>query len=144
MTESDAKRSVELSRIDRDHYLATNVRGGQLVLGSGDDDQFTPVELLLAAIGGCTGIDVEYLVGKRAEPAAMRIVVSGDKIKDAEHNNRIADIVVEFHAGFPDGENGDAAREFLPTAVAKSHDRICTVSRTVELPTSVTATIAES
>lgn len=140
---TDTHRSVELSRIDRDHYRATNVRGGELVLGSGEDDAFTPVELLLAAIGGCTGIDVEYLVGKRAEPSAMRIVVSGEKVKDAEQNNRMTDIVVEFHAAFPEGVDGDRARAFLPTAVARSHDRICTVSRTVALPTPVSATIAE-
>lgn len=38
---------------------------------------------------------------------------------------------------FPDGEAGDAARAVLPKAVAESHDRLCTVGRTVELPTPV-------
>ena len=34
---------------------------------------------------------------------------------------------------FPDGPEGDAAREFLPRAIAMSRDRLCTVSRTVQL-----------
>jgi putative redox protein len=39
---------------------------------------------------------------------------------------------------FPASEAGDAAREVLPSAVQRSHDRLCTVSRTVELGTPVT------
>jgi len=38
---------------------------------------------------------------------------------------------------FPDDEGGDAARALLPEAVNRSHDRLCTVSRTVELGTAV-------
>ena len=42
-----------------------------------------------------------------------------------------------FRVRFPDGPEGDAARALLPDAVHRSHDRWCTVSRTVELPTPV-------
>jgi putative redox protein len=35
-------------------------------------------------------------------------------------------------ASFPDGDDGDRAREVLPRAMQQSHDRICTVSRTIE------------
>jgi uncharacterized OsmC-like protein len=38
-----------------------------------------------------------------------------------------------FDLQFPEGEAGDAARAVLPDAIAKSRDRICTVSRTVAL-----------
>ena len=41
----------------------------------------------------------------------------------------------------PEGEGGDAAREMLPKMVQRSHDEWCTVSRTVELGTTVTATV---
>ncbi|WP_406081131.1 OsmC family protein [Micromonospora sp. NBC_00858] len=43
---------------------------------------FTPVELLLAAIGGCTAIDVDHITRRRAEPTQLSVVVSGDKIRD--------------------------------------------------------------
>jgi uncharacterized OsmC-like protein len=42
-----------------------------------------------------------------------------------------------FRIAFPGGEQGDKARELLPDAVRKSHDRLCTVSRTVELGTPI-------
>jgi uncharacterized OsmC-like protein len=50
-------------------------------------------------------------------------------------------LVVEFAITFPEGEAGDKARETLPRAVKMSHDRLCTVSRTVELGTPVTTTL---
>ena len=46
-----------------------------------------------------------------------------------------------FRITFPDGEQGDKAREILPDAVRKSHDRLCTVSRTVELGTPIATRI---
>jgi putative redox protein len=133
-------RRVELERIDRDHYRAHNVRGGVLDFGSGDDEQFTPVELLLIAIGGCTGIDVDYMVGKRVDPTAMSITVTGDKIRD-ESGNRMTNLRVDLAATFPNGPAGDQARERLPGALAKSRDRICTVSRTVALGTPIESRI---
>jgi putative redox protein len=95
------------------------------------------VELFLAAIGGCTGADVDFIVSKRAEPVAFRVAVSGDKVRDASGANRMTNLTVEFTVTFPEGADGDAAREILPRALAMSHDRLCTVSRTVELGTPV-------
>ena len=43
---------------------------------------------------------------------------------------------------FPAGAGGDAARDLLPGAVRRSHDSLCTVSRTVELGTPVANVIA--
>ena len=47
-------------------------------------------------------------------------------------------LVITFRVSFPDGEAGDRARAVLPDAVQKSHDRLCTVSRTIELGTPIT------
>ena len=46
-----------------------------------------------------------------------------------------------FRIAFPPGEQGDKARELLPDAVRKSHDRLCTVTRTVELGTPIATRI---
>ena len=43
---------------------------------------------------------------------------------------------------FPEGEAGDRAREMLPKAIAMSHDRLCTVSRTVVLGTPIDSGMA--
>ncbi|RLV54575.1 OsmC family peroxiredoxin [Aeromicrobium phragmitis] len=131
-------RTIDLTRIERARYRVTNPRGGFLEIGEGDDTNFTPVELLLAAIAGCTAIDVDYLTTKRSEPQRFDIVVSGVK-KVADDGNRLEDIVVGFDVTFPDDEAGRQAADRLEVAIDRSHDRLCTVSRTVELGTPVQA-----
>ena len=136
MTTDSAHRSVRLERIENSRYVATNDRGGQINIGKGEGTDFTPVDLLLTAIGGCTAVDVDLLTSRRAEPEKFEIVVDADKVHD-EGGNRLTDIVVTFRITFPGGEDGDKARALLPDAVRKSHDRLCTVSRTVELGTPI-------
>ncbi|WP_328994099.1 OsmC family protein [Kribbella sp. NBC_01245] len=137
---ADTERSVSIERVENSRYLATNVRGGKLSIGSGKDDDFTPVELLLAAIGACSAIDVDVVVSRRAEPDEFTVVVRGDKIRD-DAGNRMENLDVAFTVHFPDGPEGDTAREALPRAAKMSHDRLCTVSRTVEIATPVTITV---
>jgi uncharacterized OsmC-like protein len=141
----DTLRQVHFERIDNSSYRVHNARGGRITVGSGGaDTDFTPVELLLAAIGTCSAIDVDVVVSRRAEPTEFRAVVRGDKVRDPEEGNRMENLAVEFTIRFPEGEDGDKAREALPRAVKMSHDRLCTVSRTVELGAPVTTTADET
>lgn len=133
----DTLRSVTLQRTSLGQYEVRNARGGTMTIGVGDGTDFTPVELLLAALGGCTGADVDYITSKRAEPDSFSVHVTGDKIRDEAGGNRLVNLAVELRVTFPDGAGGDAAREMLPRAVRMSHDRLCTVSRTIELGTPV-------
>ena len=48
-----------------------------------------------------------------------------------------------FDVAFPDDDGGRAAAEVLPDAIARSHDRLCTVSRTVEIGTPVATSVAD-
>jgi len=132
MTTDSAHRGVRIERIENSRYVVTNDRGGQITIGSGQGTDFTPVDLLLAGIGGCTAVDVDILTSRRAEPEAFEVLVDAEKVRD-KAGNRLTDIVVTFRVTFPAGEQGDAARTVLPDAVKKSHERLCTVSRTVEL-----------
>lgn len=134
---SDQHRSVTITRTSAGKFRATNARGGTFDFGSGGDDQFTPVELLLTAIAGCTGIDVDIFTSRRSEPATFEVTAGGEKLRD-EQGNHMGPIDINFHVTFPEGAEGDAAREVLPDAIRKSHERLCTVSRTVMLPTEVT------
>jgi putative redox protein len=136
----DSHRTVTITRTSADRYAAVNGRGGTLEFGTGDVEDFTPVELLLAAIGGCTAVDVDIFTTRRAEPESFEVQVDGEKVRD-EGGNRMEDLSVTFRVRFPEGEGGDAARALLPEAVQRSHDRLCTVSRTVELGTPVTTRI---
>ncbi len=129
---------MELERTATGGYEVRNVRGGTISLGTGDDERFTPVELLLAALGGCTAIDVDLVASRRAEPARFVVRVRGDKIRDEHGINRMTGLEVEFDVAFPEGEAGDRAREAVPRLLRQSHDRLCTVTRTVEHGTPVT------
>jgi len=135
-TRPSSLRTVELTRIGTHRFKATNWRGGVLPIGDGGDPDFSPVELLLAAIAGCAALDVDYITLKRSEPEGFDVHVEGDKVRD-EDGNHLTNLRVVFDVTFPDGESGDAARGVLQSAIEKSRDRICTVSRTVALPSPV-------
>jgi putative redox protein len=140
MATDSVHRSVTVERIASGVFTARNSRGGLITFGTGESTDFTPTELLLAAVGGCTSIDVDILTSRRAEPEHFDVQVDADKVRDDE-GNRLADIAVTFRIAFPVGDAGDAARAVLPDAVRKSHDRLCTVGRTVELPSPITTHI---
>jgi uncharacterized OsmC-like protein len=136
MTHTSTHRRVEIERTGPKSLVAVNERGGRLPMGTGDDETFSPTELLLAAIGGCTAIDVDAVTSRRAEPEQFAITVDAEKMRD-DSGNRLVDLQVTFRIRFPEGDAGDAAREALPDAVRRSHDRWCTVGRTVQLGTPI-------
>ncbi|MEU0969602.1 OsmC family protein [Streptomyces sp. NPDC005917] len=138
----DSLRVVTVERTGTGRFTATNARGGTISFGTGDGAEFTPVELLLAAIGGCTAADVDVATSRHAEPTAFTVTVSGHKVND-EAGNRMTDLAVGFSVTFPDGAQGDRARAILPRAVTVSHDRLCTVSRTIEAGTPVAVSVED-
>ena len=80
---------------------------------------------------------MDFITGKRAEPAEFSVTATGEKVRDAD-GNHLDDIRVTFSLTFPSGEAGDQARDVLPKAIQMSHDRLCTVSRTVQRGAPVT------
>ena len=140
MADSAVRRTVTVERTAPGVFTVTNTRGGRITFGTGGGTDFTPTELLLAAIGGCTSIDVDILTSRRAEPEVFQVRVDANKVRD-DAGNRLTDIEVTFQIRFPAGGPGDEARAILPDAVTKSHDRLCTVGRTVELGTPIATRI---
>ena len=132
-----SERRIDLTKMGEGRYKATNARGGVLPVGSGDDPDFTPVELLLAALAGCGAIDIDLITGKRAEAMSFDVVAEGTKIRD-EQGNRLVDLRVTFDVRFPEGEAGDRAREVMPSAIEKTRDRLCTVGRTIKVGADIT------
>lgn len=141
MDSDRALRKVRVERVGPGLFEILNDRGGRVTIGTGDTSHLTPVELLLGAIGGCSGMDVDAVTTRRADPEEFTVEVTGMRIRDAD-GNQLDDIQVTFHLRFPDGDDGDAAREVVPRIVQRAHDQLCTVSRTVELGSPVTMTIA--
>ncbi len=142
MTEETHKQ-VQITRLRKARFLARNARGGELEFGEPEDGAFTPSELLLTAIAGCTAIDVDYITAKRAEADGFVVTIDADKIRDGL-GNRLVDIRLRFSVDFPAGEGGDAARDVLPAAVQRSHERLCYVGRTVEVGTPVSVEVDPS
>lgn len=138
MSERPAPTTVRLERVAPGEYAATNARGVRLAIGG--EDAFSPVELLLAAIAGCSSVDVDLMTSRRAEPEQFVVTASGVKVR--EGGNHLEDVAVTFSLRFPAGAEGDAARARIAPAVRASHERDCTVSRTVEAGTPITFTLA--
>jgi putative redox protein len=134
--DSSVHRTVTVERVASGEFAAVNSRGGRVTFGTGGGTDFTPTELLLAAIGGCTSIDVDILTSRRAEPQRFEVQVDADKVRD-EDGNRLTGIEVTFRIAFPGNEAGDSARAILPDVMQKSHDWLCTVGRTVEIGTPI-------
>ena len=132
MRERETLRRITMTKIGEGRFMATNRRGGVLPVGSGDDPDFSPVELLLAALAGCGAIDVGLITGKRALATSFDVTAEGDKVRD-DKGNHLTNLKVTFDIDFPEGEAGDQAREVLPRTLEQVRDRLCTVSRTVAI-----------
>lgn len=127
----DTHREIALEKIGPARFRATNARGGVVTLGSGEDPDFTPVELLLAALAGCGAVTVDPIVSRRAAPTTFRARSEGEKERH-EDGTRMTGLTVTFEIAFPEGPAGDSARAVLPDALRRTHERWCTVSKTVE------------
>lgn len=142
---SSSWRGIDVARTGEGRFEATNRRGGVLPFGSGsgDDSDFSPVELLLVALAGCAAVNVEAVTSRRATPTSFAVSCEGHKVRD-DDGNHLVDLRIGLDITFPEGPDGDRAREILPRAVQQTHDRICTVSRTVALGEPVEYAVSDS
>ncbi|MEW2358788.1 OsmC family protein [Spirillospora sp. NPDC029432] len=127
--------AVNVKRTD-DGFEATNDRGARVAIGSGDEEGvFTPVELLLAALGGCEIVTVEPLTAKRGHRLVrLAATVSADKIA----TSTLGTIRIEYDVELPDGPEGTAKADEVFRAVAKRvNERYCTVGNALKEPMKV-------
>ena len=69
----DNYRQTKIERIDRLRYRAYGANGATLDFGVGEG-LLTPVELLLAAIAGCSSVDVDAGTSRRSTPEVQKMV----------------------------------------------------------------------
>lgn len=129
---------VELSRIDQDfHMEAVNEAGNKIQMDAGPADGghelgFRPMQLLLAAFGGCSSIDLINILRKQREPLNdLKITVTGEREKGA-----IPSLYTEVHAHFR--LFGNINPEKAERAVQLSVDKYCSVAKTLEKTARVT------
>ena len=137
---TDELRSVELTRIGPARFKATNDRGGETFFGTGGEDpDFTPVELLLAAIAGCGALDVEAITHKRTTSTTFDVHAEGTQ--GARRGRQPPDRHAgHLRRGVPRGAGGRRGPRPGAGAIEMSRDRLCTVSRTVQLGEDVATT----
>lgn len=129
-------RQTRIERIDRLHYRAHGANGTTLDFGVGEG-LLTPVELLLAAIAGCSSVDVDAGTSRRSTPKVFEVLVSALKLTE-DGAVRLDEVQVDFDVRFPADEQGAKAQKMVDRLIQLSEQKDCTVSRTVEHPTEVT------
>ncbi|NUL60580.1 OsmC family protein [Brevibacterium luteolum] len=138
-TGGDAQRRVAVTRITENHYRARTASGAEIEFGRGEG-LMTPVELLLAATAGCSAIDLDTVTTRRTEPERFDITATGEKIVEDDEASRLDDIRLHFDLAFPDDQAGRQSAKMVERLLKLSHDRYCTVSRTIENGAPVTMT----
>ncbi|WP_018654906.1 OsmC family protein [Actinomadura flavalba] len=132
--------NVRVERTD-DGFEATNDRGGRVAIGGPDaEGVFSPVELLLAALGGCELFSVEPLTSQRGHRMVrLATTVTADKIAA----NELGPITITYDVELPPGDAASTAKsdEVLRAVAARVYEQYCTVGNTLKRPMEVTQVI---
>lgn len=119
---------IETVRESSRRWTARNARGAEVRIGAADDEgaqpSFTPVELLLAALGGCGGLVMDR-VARTVVDDGLRITV--DSVSGPEDDGRVGTVRISYEMELP-----AESREAFERGVRLTHEKYCTVSRTVE------------
>ena len=122
---------IELNRLnDAFHFSASNENGNAVLLDAsqeigGGNQGMRPMQMLLAAMGGCSAIDVINILKKqRQDLKDMKITVTGEREKDA-----VPSLYETVHAHFR--LYGDLDADKVEKAINLSIDKYCSVSHTL-------------
>ncbi|MEX1239982.1 MAG: OsmC family protein, partial [Cyclobacteriaceae bacterium] len=123
---------IELNRLnDAFHFSAENESGITVHLDSspdsgGSNQGMRPMQMLLAALGGCSAIDIITILNKQRQPLNdLKITVTGEREKDA-----IPSLFKTVHAHYSFFGNLD--HEKVEKAISLSIEKYCSVSQTLE------------
>ena len=132
---------IELTRKDDNFCMeAVNDMGNKIVMdGSqadgGHDGGMRPMQVLLAAMGGCSAVDVVTILRKQREDLKdLKITISGEREKD-----KAPSLYTEVPAHFKIFGNVD--KDKAEKAVALSVGKYCSVAKTLEKSAKITYSI---
>ena len=112
------------------HHVLMDARGAE-----GDDRGPTPVDLLLAAVAGCTAMDVVSILRKKRQPFTGLVVrASGERAEGHPYRFTHITLTYEVH-----GSGVDLAA--VERAVELSDEKYCSVSATLREQTRVTTRV---
>ena len=122
--------AVKVKWIDGMRFVANDDKGHSIVMDvskehGGEGSGFGPMQLLLVALGGCTGIDVvEILRKQRQKLEGLEIVVSGERVAEPP---RVYDRVhVEYKV-----KGKDLKEKAVQRAIQLSQEKYCSVAATL-------------
>lgn len=129
---------IIIKRTDDDFAMVAKNEEGNLIqmdgpphLG-GHDTGFRPTQLLLAAVGGCSAIDVVMILKKQKQRIdSLEIEVDGEKEKVEEYS-LFRNITIHFKL------KGEIELEKAERAVQLSIEKYCSVSKTLEPTAKIT------
>ncbi|MBL7858278.1 MAG: OsmC family protein [Cyclobacteriaceae bacterium] len=132
---------IELSRLNEAfHIEAVNEQGNAVHIDAspdigGTNQGMRPMQLLLAAMGGCSSIDVISILKKQKQDLRdIKITVTGERERDA-----VPSLYTEVHAHFRLYGNLDSDK--ANKAVALSVEKYCSVAKTLEKTAKVTYSV---
>jgi len=118
-----------VAQVGEHHVVIDNAREGRASRGP------SPVKLALAALAGCTAIDVISILEKSRQAVTdLKVTVEGERA--ADHPRRFTHITVTYEVH---GHN--LSRSAVERAVRLSEDTYCSVSATFREPTEIVSRI---
>ncbi len=129
---------IKIKRFDKDYgFEAVNDRGNKLTMDTGKDfggygQGFSPMQTLLAAIGGCSAIDIISILKKqKQEIESFEMIVDGEREKDAVPSP-FTSIHIVYHL------KGNIDKEKAQRAADLSIEKYCSVSVMLEKTAKIT------
>ena len=128
---------VTLNRVNKDYlFEVTNDIGHKVLLDNkskkeGKVEGISPMELLLAALAGCSSIDIVAILNKqKINPTDIKMDIEGDRTPDV--------IPSLFHKIKVNVRlEGDIPPEKAKRAVSLSFEKYCSVAKTLEYSTTI-------
>src|ERR1043165_1908048 len=129
---------IELKRLnDAFHFEAANENGNSVHMDAspdigGTNQGMRPMQMLLAAMGGCSAIDVVNILKKQKQDLKdIKVTVTGEREKDA-----VPSLFTEVHIHFK--LFGDIDQDKAQKAGSLAVDKYCSVAKTLEKTAKVT------
>lgn len=128
---------IKVKWVDGLRFVASDDKGHSLVMDvtkehGGEGSGFGPMQLLLAAFGGCTGIDqVEIMRKQRQKLKDLEIIVSGQRVSEPP---KVYDKVhVEYRV-----KGKDLQEKAVQRATQLSQEKYCSVAATLKSKAKIT------
>ncbi len=106
-------------------YVGSNERGARVAIGSSTEEGvFSPVELLLIALGGCELVTIEPLTAKRGHRLVkLEVTVTAENVAPT----KLGAITSTYEIELPEGD--EKATEVFEAVARRVHEHHCTVGR---------------